>query len=81
MSVEQVVVSLTAQQIEDLITEKVLRLVILLFLTGIGAGVGIKAKNEVKKFIGIIVASLSAIGSASYTLQIIQLTQKLTQLK
>lgn len=81
MSIEQVVTELTAQQINDLLFERVVGLVISLFLTGIGIGLGTKARNEVKKIIGIILVSIGLIGDVVFLLGLLDLIPLLTQIK
>ena len=80
MSIEQVAVELTLQQVQAQLASRVIGLVVSLFLTGIGLGLGTKAKNEVARFIGFILALLSAIGLLAYIQLITESVSLLSQI-
>lgn len=81
MSIEGIITELTAQQISDLMIERALGLTISLFLTGIGIGLGTKARNEIAKIIGLILTLIGLIGDVVFSLGLLDLIPLLTQIK
>lgn len=67
-------VQLTADQIQGMIQERIIGLIISMFLIVVGGICGSKIRNEVGKTIGIILAIIGGIGTITFTIQLINLS-------
>lgn len=74
-----VAVTYTSQQISDLLVERAFGFIISFSLTAIGIGIGAKARNQIAKIIGIIIALIGAIGDMVFLLGLLDIFHLLLQ--